>query len=196
MLEVSDPVTVSDSDVLTAVAVLEPSPFVLSILTSIDRTSLCREDAVTYLQILERVSAWLASLQAEVLVAAAGIEPQVDEFAVFDGRTVRVEDAVREEVAAALRWSPVTTQHGIDTARLLAGPLSATHEALSLGEITTGHVAVMVEATTRLPGRYADGGTHGADFTVACARCSPGSCRSRVAGRCRRPGPQRVGRCW
>ncbi|MDI1288607.1 MAG: DUF222 domain-containing protein, partial [bacterium] len=52
---------------------------------------------------------------------------------------------------AALRWSPVTAQHRIDTARLLAGPLRPTHEALALGEITSGHVAVLVEAAGRVP---------------------------------------------
>ncbi len=151
MLDTRDLVLVSDGDSLASLADLEPSPFVLSVLMTIDRTSLRDDDAVTYLRILERVSGWLASIQAEVLVAAAGREPRIEDFTLFDERTVRVEDAVREEIAAALRWSPVTTQHRIDTARLLAGPLAATHEALSLGEISTGHVAVITEAASRVP---------------------------------------------
>ena len=151
MLDSRDLVLVSDGDVLASLADLEPSPFVLSVLMTIDRTSLRDDDAVTYLRILERVCGWLASIQAEVLVAAAGREPRIEDFTLFDERTIRVEDAVREEIAAALRWSPVTTQHRIDTARLLAGPLAATHEALAMGEITSGHVAVIVEAAGRVP---------------------------------------------
>ena len=152
MLDTRDLVVVSDGDVLASLAALEPSPFVLSVLMTIDRTSLRDDDAVTYLRILERGFGWLASIQAEVLVAAAGGEPRIEDFTLFDQRIVHIEDAVREEIAAALRWSPVTTQHRIDTARLLAGPLAATHETLSLGEISPGHVAVIVEAASHVLG--------------------------------------------
>jgi hypothetical protein len=61
---------------------------------------------------------------------------------------------VREELASAVRLSPVTAQRRIDTARLLHGPLAATCEALSLGEITPSQVTVIVEACRRLPGFF------------------------------------------
>ncbi len=177
MLTDLDLLTASPAQLLECVVDMEPGLFAQSVLLMIDRSTLSPPDAVTCLQVHERISAWWASVQAEFLVAAASGDRQVDEFVLLDPRpghdqerTVRVEDAVREEIAAALRWSPVTTGHRIDTARLLAGPLAATHEALSLGEISTGHVAVLAEASSRLPGRYADGGRHGVDFTIACAQ--------------------------
>ena len=177
MLTDFDLLTASSAQLLECVVDMEPGLFAQSVLLMIDRSTLSPSDAVTCLQVHERISAWWASVQAEFLVAAASGDRQVEEFTLLDPRpghdqerTVRVEDAVREEIAAALRWSPVTAQHRIDTARLLAGPLAATHEAMSLGEISTGHVAVLVEASSRLPGRYADGGQHGADFTIACAQ--------------------------
>ena len=77
-------------------------------------------------------------MQAEVLVAAASPERMVEEYTLLvpgsdEERTVRIEDAVREEVAAAVRWSPSTAQQRIDTARLLAGPLAATRSGAGVG---------------------------------------------------------------
>ena len=169
MLTDFDLLSATPAQLLECVVDMEPGLFAQSVLLMIDRTALSPADAITFLQVHERVASWWSSIQAEVLVAAAGDEPVVEEFALLDERTVRVEDAIREEVAAALRWSPVTAQHRIDTARLLAGPLAATREALALGDLTSGHVAVLVEASSRLPGRHADAGEHGADFTIACA---------------------------
>ncbi len=158
MLTDFDLLTASPAQLLECVVDMEPGLFAQSVLLMIDRSALSPADAVTCLQVHERITAWWASVQAEFLVAAAGPDRVVEEFTLLDPRvdhdqerTIRIEDAIREEVAAALRWSPVTTQHRIDTARLLAGPLAATHEALALGDISTGHVAVMVEAAGRLP---------------------------------------------
>jgi hypothetical protein len=77
----------------------------------------------------------LHALQADALVAVASADRVVDEFALIDPvsseeRRIRIEDAVREEVAAALRWSPSMAQARIDQARLLAGPLDQVREAL------------------------------------------------------------------
>jgi hypothetical protein len=69
-------------------------------------------------------------------------------------KELRIADVVREELAAAVRLSPVTAQRRIDTARLLHGPLTRTHEALSWGEITPSQVTVIVEACRRLPGFF------------------------------------------
>lgn len=174
-----DPFTASPAELLACIEDLEPGLFVQSVLLMIDRTVLSPRDAVTCLQVHERISAWWAAVQADLLVAAASGAPVVDEFPLLDRgpgpssgreREVRIEDTVREEVAAAVRWSPATAQHRIDTARLLAGPLAGTAESLSLGEISTGHVTVIVEAASQLPGRFADRGQHTAEFTSACER--------------------------
>ncbi len=102
----------------------------------------------------------LHALEAELLVAVASPEPRVAEFLVLDPRPdrheerlVRIADAVREEVAAALRWSPATAQARIDAARLLHGPLPQTRAALAAGEISPAHVQVLVAAAQRLSTR-------------------------------------------
>jgi hypothetical protein len=144
----------------------------------------------------------LHALQADALVAVASADRVVDEFALIDPvsseeRRIRIEDAVREEVAAALRWSPSMAQARIDQARLLAGPLDQVREALVAGEISPRHVGVIAEAAGRLPGavdrfrRDVDGQPDAraiaaeAEFAAACEqlerRVLPTACRSTVA---------------
>ncbi len=151
---------------------------------------------------LEREIARLYALQAEALVAVATGDRVVEEFVLLDQaseaeRVVLIEDAVREEVAAALRWSPSTAQARIDEARLLAGSLGEAKEALVAGDISPRHVGVLVEAARRLPGandrfrRGADDRPDAralaaqAEFTAACTelqrRVLPMARRSTVA---------------
>ena len=151
---------------------------------------------------LEREIARLYALQAEALVAVATGDRVVEEFVLLDQaseaeRVVLIEDAVREEVAAALRWSPSTAQARIDEARLLAGSLGEAKEALVAGDISPRHVGVLVEAARRLPGandrfrRGADDRPDAralaaqAEFTAACTelqrRVLPVARRSTVA---------------
>ena len=175
MLTDIDPFTATAAQLLSVVVDMEPGPFALSILLMVDRASLGPEDAVTFLQVHERITSWWASVQTEALVAAAGDTARVDEFwlqvpGTDEQRRIRIEDAAREEVAAAVRWAPATTQARIDSARLLAGPLRDTWDALALGEISTGHVSVIVEAARRFDGAWADTGPDCDDFRSACAR--------------------------
>lgn len=208
MFEDINPFTASAAELLACVGDLEPGPFVMSVLLMIDRSAMSGDDAVTFLQVHERVASWWSAVQAEALVAAASPERMVEEFTLLDRRpghdeerSIRIEDAVREEVAAALRWSTATTQHRIDTARLLSGPLVATADALAMGEISTGHVAVIVEAAGRVPDdRLADlqrrmlpvarRGTLSATRTAArravLAIDADGARRRRLAARCTR----------
>jgi hypothetical protein len=100
----------------------------------------------------------IAALQAEQfadVAALAGSHPVVDEILVRDQRpgqerSLRVVDAVREELACALRLAPVTAGRLIDRARMLAGPLKPTLTALAAGEITQGHALVMIDAADQL----------------------------------------------
>lgn len=129
--------------------------------------------SIEHLQDLEREIARLQALQAEALVAIASPDRVVEEFVLLDRltdgeRTIRIEDAVREEVATAMRWSPSTAQHRIDVARLLMGPLAATREALASGSITSGHVNVIADAVSRLPGRHGIDDEQRASFSAAC----------------------------
>ncbi len=150
-----DPFTDSPSVILDHVCDLEPGSFLQSVLLMLNPASLSASDAVRYLQAHERVTSWWASRQSAALIAAAGRTPSVEEFVLLDRlagteREVRISERARDEVAAALRWGPVTTQSRIDQARLLTGPLASTHTALSLGEITAVHVRLITEAAQRL----------------------------------------------
>lgn len=150
-----DPFTDSPSVILDQVCDVEPGLFVASVLEMLDPSSLSARDAVRYLQVHERVASWWASRQSVALVAAAGRVPSTQEFVLLDRlseteRVVRIAELARDDIAAALRWGPMSTQSRIDQARLLAGPLTATHEALSLGEITPVHVRILTESAQRL----------------------------------------------
>ncbi len=131
--------------------------------------------AIAGLQRLERLLSRLHALQSELLVAAASPEPRIDEFMVLDPRPdrheerlVRISDAVREEISAALRWSPSTTAGRIDSARLLADPLLRTRDALRRGLIGPGHAAAIVDAAARLPGRLGTAAEDREGFARAC----------------------------
>ncbi|MHB8796490.1 MAG: hypothetical protein ACYC90_13670, partial [Candidatus Nanopelagicales bacterium] len=101
----SDPDTLSGTagDLLRFVATMEPGPFAQSILLGIDAMTLAPEDAVAYAREHRRVASWWASLETGALAAAASGHPRVEEVLVLDPvtdaeRTVRIADAVREEV--------------------------------------------------------------------------------------------------
>ena len=148
---------------------------------------------------LEREIARLQALQAEALVEVASLSRTVDEYILWGARTddervIRIEDAVRDEVASALRWSLAVAQNKIDTSRLLHGPLADTREALAAGEIAWTHVAVIAEHARRLPGALRSTAFAGpradpaayAEFTAACAdlqrRVLPTARRSTASG--------------
>ncbi len=89
-----------------------------------------RDTALTRLQGIEADIAALHAEQARLLVLVASSAPVVEELLVLDPRpghdderVIRIEDAAREEIAAALRWSTAAAHARIDQARLLAGPL-------------------------------------------------------------------------
>jgi len=106
---------------------------------------------------LEREISRLHALQAEVLVEIASPDRQVEDFVLLDATTddqrrIRIEDFTREEISAALRWSPSMANARIESARLLVGPLREVKDALMAGEIAPAHVTVFVEHAGRLPG--------------------------------------------
>ena len=147
---------------------------VVATLDSIPTRGLSADDAVTYLQVHDRATAWLASLQVEALVAAASPEPLVAEFTVLvpdsdREREVRIADVIRDEMAAALRRPGVVVQDEIEAARLLAGPLSETLAAARGGEISWRQVQVIAEAAERLPGHWMRDETEVATFRDGCA---------------------------
>jgi hypothetical protein len=122
-----------------------------------DLPLLSHDEAIDLLLVVQRATARLHLLQADLLVAAASGHPVVEELLVLDPRpdhdeerTIRIADAVREDISSALRLPPATAQNLIDEARLINGPLARTREALLQGEITPGHARVICEAAERL----------------------------------------------
>ena len=92
-------------------------------------------------------------------MAAGSGHAQVQELLVLDAhpdrdeeQLIRIQDAARDELSAALRTSAQATHDRLTEARLLMGPMASTLEALEAGAITAGHVRVVVEAARRLPG--------------------------------------------
>jgi hypothetical protein len=116
------------------------------------------EDAVSFTVVVEQVISWLSSVQDEAILAAGSGHTQVQELLVLDPRpdrfgerTVRIEDAIREEIAAATRWSLNQTHDRLVQARLLAAGLPRTRVALAEGRISPAHVQVLVQQARRLP---------------------------------------------
>jgi hypothetical protein len=95
------------------------------------------------------------------------LDPRPDHH---EERLIRIEEAAREEVGSALRLSSSTAQRRIDQARLLTGPMVATREALSMGEITSQHAAVITDEAGRLTGKYATDPDDAEAFEDACRR--------------------------
>ncbi|MHB1165264.1 MAG: DUF222 domain-containing protein, partial [Candidatus Nanopelagicales bacterium] len=151
-----------------------PAPL-LPMVSVVDGLLAGPELALAMVALIDRHLARLQAEQATWLVAAASGHPRVEEVLVLDPvsdaeRTVRIADAVREEVAAALRIAPVTAQQRIDTARLLAGPLAGTMAALRAGQVTMGHVNAIAEAASRLDGAWEPDGPRAEAFTAACGQ--------------------------
>jgi hypothetical protein len=149
-------------------------PDVVAALDLVRTQSLAPTDAVTYLQVHGRVSAWLASLQVEALVAAASPERRVAEFSVLlpdsdEEREIRIADVIRDEIACAVRRPGVVVQDEIDAARLLVGPLSQTLAAVRSGEISWSQARAVVEAAERLPGRWMRDEVETSTFREACS---------------------------
>lgn len=120
-------------------------------------------DVIDRLEQLERCVAHLEAMRADLLVEAADPAPRVERFTVAsaDGqerrrpRVIQIEDAMREEIAAAVRWSPSHAGSLIANARLLHQALPATLAALRSGAISGRHATVVVEAAGRLSTRHA-----------------------------------------
>ena len=111
-------------------------------LVAIDPAHLSRSGRIDYLAALERQTAWLQAVLQRAIFAVAGEAPSVAEN-IWDG----VDDAEREDVAAALRLSGNTAQMRIDVARTLVNHLPNTCSALAMGEISSAHATVIAKET-------------------------------------------------
>jgi hypothetical protein len=184
--------SVSAQDHLDAISSLDVGPIAMAQLAAIDVGSLTGSEAIAYLQIHDRIASWWAAHQVPALVRAAGTDRHVDSVVLYDNvlgfdaqGSVTIVDAVREEIAAAMRWSPSTAQHRIDSARLLAGPLVETQRAFALGSVTPQHVEIIVTAAQRFEGAWSTNNAEREFFNQHCqaleSRVLPTAVRSTVA---------------
>lgn len=111
----------------------------LVLLASVDPAELETSAArLAYLQGLDRLSARVAAMRAEVLVAMAGTEATGD---------YQLETSLEHEVAVARRSSRYAAGRAIENARALASTFPAFAAALHAGEISEGHCALLVDKT-------------------------------------------------
>ena len=135
----------SGSDLNVRVAYLLaafPGIKTLTGLVAIDPNDLAQSARIDYLSALERQSAWLQAVLQRAIVAVAGNDPSSPETT-WDG----IDEAEREDVAAALRLSGSTAQMRIDVARTLVNHLPNTCSALAMGEISAAHATVIAKET-------------------------------------------------
>ena len=121
-----------------------------------DPAHLSSREAIDALLRVQQERARLDALEVQLLVAAATRQEVADEYVLLDRicddeRVVIIRDAVRDEIAAATRWSARTTQCRIDLARLLTESLPATVAALREGAISMGHARVIADHAMTIP---------------------------------------------
>lgn len=97
---------------------------------------------IDYLAAMERQTSWLQAAMQRAIVAVAGEKPSQNEE-IWGG----VDDAEREEVAAALRLSGSSAQIRIDVARTLVNHLPNTCSALANGDISPAHATTIARET-------------------------------------------------
>jgi len=114
----------------------------LTQLLAIDPFLLVQSARIDYLAALERQTSWLQAAMQRAIVAVAGEEPSQTED-IWGG----VDEAEREDVAAALRLSGSSAQMRIDVARTLVSHLPNTCSALASGDISPAHATVIARET-------------------------------------------------
>ena len=117
------------NEIIAKVISAEPGPESMGKLLTVDKSDLSPADRVDYLKCWQRQSAWVAFQEQNAMLYVSGSEYQ-EKSGDFD-----VEQEGREEVSAALRLSPNTSQDKIDVARVIQCHLPETASALAAGEI-------------------------------------------------------------
>jgi hypothetical protein len=134
-----------------------PSAQNLIELTSLSRYELTPDGRVELLAALEKHLSWLTSHINQVTYLISLDQPGAQSAGAFEGYgasgaaiTSDLNDQEREEIAAALRISPNSAQHRIDTANLLVHHLPETTRALAEGAISTAHANAIARESAPL----------------------------------------------
>ena len=118
-----------------------PGPDAMLQLLAIDKSTLTPADRIDYLTCWQRQSSWVSAQEQEAMLYVAGTE-YLEKAGEFE-----VENENREDVSAALRLSPATSQSKIDVARTLFSHLPGTISALNSGDIAPQHATVIAQET-------------------------------------------------
>ncbi len=143
---------------LAILAAARPGPETMTCLVHLEIENLGPDESVTYLQVLDRATSWLSTLESRALVQAAGPQQTTRRVAVLDRasdreRHVELADEMRDEIAAALHRSPAAVHDQLEHARLLHGPLRRTREAMARGEIGQQQARALARQAHRMSGR-------------------------------------------
>ena len=140
-------------------------PWLLTGVLGVDAGCLSADDAITYLQQVNRAAAWLAGVQTQVRkdvtdrVVAHFAEERAGEDVPPVGAAgygfVSAEDLAAAEIAAACRQSPRASDARIQESVDLTGPWQPMLDALLAGEVSIEHVRAIGRELRRAPG-YGD----------------------------------------
>jgi hypothetical protein len=150
--------TPSPAELLERAVFAPAGPRLLAALERVEVADLSADDAVTYLQQMQRASAWLAGREAETRaqvtdVVVTEMQRQFDEEA-EPGRPqyVCAEQVAFSEITAALRMSPRTGEARILEAQELTNAWRPLLEAMLAGSITIDHARAVGRELRNLPG--------------------------------------------
>lgn len=171
-------------------------------LVSVDPFTLSKHSQVELVQDLSRHLAWLEAVSARALAALAGPGPEYESsvpvpvcevagepmasLAPFE--LYRVDDAVCDEVAAALRVSTMAARKRIEVARDLEYKLPRTRELLGAGVVSYGQALAVVSECSHLS--VADARKVEEQGLNVAFRQTPGQTRASIRRACARVAPQ------
>jgi hypothetical protein len=127
------------NEIIAKVFDAAPGAESIALLLNIEKSELSPADRVTYLKCWQKQASWVNFQEQEALLYVSGSHYQ-ENSSEFD-----VDNESREEVAAALRLAPSTSQEKIDVARTLFTNLQATTSALNAGEIPTQTATIIAK---------------------------------------------------
>jgi hypothetical protein len=136
----------------------DPGSFGIGVLSSLDMASLCADELLTVLGMLERQTGWLASVTNQALVAlhdaSAAAHKVAERPASFRGSdedwALTDPSWEREELRLVAQIGDYDARHRLDTAVALRDRLPATSAALAAGEISWRHADALTHETAGL----------------------------------------------
>ncbi len=147
-------------------------------LDRIELAALTADEAVTYLQQVQRFAAYVAGVEAwardavtaKVVTEVQGIlAADVDPDQPARPQYVAPEQAAWSEVTAALRLSPVTGESRILEAQELRGAWSPLLDGMLAGSLTLEHVRAIGRQLRNLPGHGSADPAEHAEYAKHCA---------------------------